>query len=50
MKSEVLPAVESLVMLIYILASLGSFFYFSYLLLVDLSAAMAFAQEASLGP
>ena len=45
MKNELPAALESLMMLIYILASLGSFLYFSYSLLVDLTAAVAFAAE-----
>jgi hypothetical protein len=45
MKTDVMPVIESLLMLIYIVASLASFFYFSYSLLVDLAAAVAFASD-----
>jgi hypothetical protein len=50
MKNELPAALESLMMLIYISVSLGFFLYFSYSLLVDLTAAIAFSAEVGRFP
>jgi hypothetical protein len=45
MNKEVVPMWESLLMLLYIVASLGSFVYFFHALLAQLPAALALSSE-----
>jgi hypothetical protein len=45
MKNEIVPVFESMLMLVYIVASLSSFIYFFHRLLVNLAAAGALSSE-----
>jgi hypothetical protein len=48
MKSETVPLLESVLMLVYVAVTLGSFAYFFHSLLVNLPAAMAVLSDLGL--
>jgi hypothetical protein len=48
MKNEMVPGCESLLMLVYIVASLGSFIYFFHALLAQLPMALELSSELAL--
>jgi hypothetical protein len=47
-KNEIVPIFESVLMLVYIVASLSSFIYFFHRLLVNLAAGIAVATDLGL--